>query len=160
MSLIIRRTVSYEWDTGKFYSRVNNSNVKVGDELTGTVKECGHVRISVNNKGILAHRLAYILMDKEVPEFIDHKDQDPTNNKWSNLRAATFQQNQWNTGKRTTNTSGYKNVSKVKNKERWTVSVTTPNGRKYIGSFKCPELANEAAITARKKYQGEFYHDK
>tara|TARA_R110000851_G_scaffold61962_5_gene142512 strand:+ start:4117 stop:4584 length:468 start_codon:yes stop_codon:yes gene_type:complete len=154
----MKQKLRYEPLTGKFFWLVNNAQVSIGQEVKGSIRESGHIKISVGSQLHLAHRLAYELMGEEVPEFIDHVDQDPANNKWKNLRPCTFQQNQWNTAMRSTNTSGFKNVYFRKARNKWIAKVPSLDGLKHVGTFDSAYEANIAAIAARAKHQGDFAH--
>lgn len=98
-------------------------------------------------------------MGEDLPEQVDHINSIKTDNRWSNLRPATQQENQWNTGVRGGSYSGYKNVYWREQRKRWIVIIPTTSGNKYVGSFKDKEEANKAAIAARQQYQGEWSID-
>lgn len=149
--------IRYEPETGKFYSLVSNSNVKVGQEVKGSVDNKGYIRIGVGGRVIRAHRLAFICMGENLPNQVDHIDRDKQNNKWSNLRASDQQTNQWNTSERKTNTSGHKNVYWRPERRHWQVRIPTKDCRsKYIGSYKEYGDAVKAAEQARRDYQKEY----
>lgn len=108
----------------------------------------GHTQIP----GDVQHRL---YMHREVlglkeGEMCDHADGDKLFNSKSNLRKCTPRENVWNIGINKTNTSGYKGVSKKRN--RWRARIV----RRQIGSFATPEEAAKAYDAAAIKEFGEF----
>lgn len=83
---------------------------------------------------------------------VDHKDRNPLNNQFENLRPATASQNLANRGKYKTNTSGYKGVSYNKQKALYQVRVQ----RNHIGYFINVMDAARAYDRAAKRIFGEF----
>ncbi len=63
---------------------------------------------------------------------VDHINHNPLDNRRSNLRIVTKEQNQMNQKIPKTNTSGYKGVSWSKQKRKWIVKIK----RTQIGSFE------------------------
>ena len=56
--------------------------------------EGGYLCGKLNGRTLLAHRVAWkIMTSKEPPSLIDHEDTSGSNNRWKNLRDATFSQN-------------------------------------------------------------------
>jgi hypothetical protein len=85
---------------------------------------------------------------------IDHRDGDPTNNRWNNLRKATPSQNSANRRRPQNNTSGFKGVLAYRGKWRATISK---NGQSTVlGMFQSPEAAHAAYVAAARKLFGEF----
>lgn len=67
--------------------------------------------IAVNQRRYLAHRVIWAMMMGEWPqEEIDHINQDRSDNRWRNLRAATRSQNACNITMPSNNTSGVMGV--------------------------------------------------
>lgn len=67
---------------------------------------------------------------------VDHINGDGLDNRRSNLRAATAQENARNRGRRTTSVSGYKGVSWHKASARWQASIGVGDRRwKHLGYF-------------------------
>ena len=89
-------------------------------------------------------------------EMVDHIDRNPLNNTRQNLRLATNAQNQHNTGKWATNTSGYKGVFWHKHAQRWKAVIKIGKRVMWLGTFKTPEAAYQAYCEAVKKYRGEY----
>lgn len=71
----------------------------------------------------------------------DHIDRDRLNNSRSNLRLVTHQQNTYNQGLKTSNTTGCPNVSWDKEKEMWIVRIRINGEKKFIGRYRDFELA-------------------
>jgi len=100
---------------------------------------------------ILLHRF---ILNPPQGMVVDHINGDSTDNRRSNIRICTNQQNSFNVHAINSN-SGYKGVYFDKSKNKYKVSITH-NGKKYhLGSFKNPE---DGAIAYNKKAI-EFFGD-
>lgn len=128
----LKELVHYEPETGNFYARVKRGNVNPSDRpMPNKPNDSGYIRMRVDGKSYRAHRLAWLYMTGKLPlDKIDHIDNNPSNNHWENLREATNQQNMCNSGIRSNNTSGHKNISILKNKRR-TLQVRVMKDYKY-----------------------------
>jgi len=102
------------------------------------------------------HRLVFLLHNGWLPDEIDHKDNDASNNRIENLRAATRAENQWNTRKRADNSSGVKNVVWYAPTKRWTAQIRVNGQRKRLGYFRNIEDAAAAVNAAQKAMHGTF----
>lgn len=121
----------------------------IGKNLYRYMIICGH--------RCLASRLAFFYMTGNWPaNQIDHIDKNPQNDSWQNLREATNQQNNANTGRQKNNTTGYKGVTWDKRNKKWRAQIMV-NGRGIaLGRFMCPAAAHMAYQIAANKYFGEF----
>lgn len=86
---------------------------------------------------------------------IDHKDGNPANDRWENLRLATRAENSGNDRKRKTNTSGFKGVSRYKN-GKWMAQIMWQRQTYWLGLHDTPEQAHTAYCQAAAKLKGEF----
>lgn len=134
---------------------------KVG-KLTGCISitkdGLAYVKIAINKKLYLAHRLAWIIKNGEIPKGyeIDHLDHDGTNNKISNLRIVTSSQNKMNRTMVSTNKTGCMGVYFNKRIKKWVAEITSGNQHTTIGYY----LDKDKAILARKKAEVEFeFHE-
>ena len=155
----LKRLFNYDPETGIFTRLISiGKKVKAG-QIAGFLDN-GYRAIAINNNKYYSHRLAWLYMYGELAQFpetiIDHIDGNRSNNKISNLRKVTHQQNMLNQKLRTTNKSGVKGVCWHKRDKKWYVRVMNEGLMKNIGYFDDLELAELAAIEARKKYHGEF----
>lgn len=115
------------------------------------------VSFSINSqrKTFLVHRLIFLMMSGTLPEIVDHINNDPLDNRWENLRAASKPQNTWNSKKRRNNSSGFKGVRRSKS-NTWIAEITCMGKRFRIGCYPTPELAHEAYKAAAVLHFGEF----
>ena len=105
---------------------------------------------------IRMHRAIMNMKDPFQEMQVDHIDHDTLNNRRCNLRAATPTQNQYNVKLRADNTSGFRGVSRYKDKWRVQISV---NGRiAHVGYFATPDSASDAYVAAAKQLHGDFYN--
>lgn len=111
-------------------------------------------------RSFVAHRIIYALMGIDIPAGmqIDHKDRNPWNNSWDNLRLATESQNlcnQESKKRRCANGMGLpKGVSYERGRYKSQLQV---NGKKvYSGSFGTPEEAAKAYNEAARRHHGDF----
>lgn len=109
--------------------------------------------IGVNGRYHLSHRLAFLYMNGEFPETnVDHEDGNGLNNRWSNLQAVTFAENQKNKRLPSNNASGTAGVSWHKRIKKWNAVITVNQIQKSIGYF----TNKEDAVAARKNAEAEF----
>jgi hypothetical protein len=89
---------------------------------------------------------------------IDHKDCNPLNNSFDNLRESSHAENCRNTKIRRHNTTGAKGVfiDKRQNLKKWRVRIAVNNKVINIGRFYTLDEARAAYIQAAKRYHGEF----
>jgi len=150
----IRDYVEYFPETGIFiWKKSPTPRIKVGDGC-GSSHGCGYITITVMQKSYLAHRLAWFLTYGEWPiNDIDHIDGDRKNNKITNLRGATRQENLRNTGSRKNKTSNYKGVSWDKTRCKWVAYIKFNGKVKNLGRFNNEE---DAALEYNKWAKEKF----
>lgn len=103
----------------------------------------------------LLHRLIMLAPDGVL---VDHRDLNRTNNMRDNLRLATHQQNNCNTGKsnRDDHSSEFKGVSFRPDRERWRARIYHNKKCIWLGDFSCPVEAAEAYDQAAMEKHGPF----
>jgi hypothetical protein len=89
---------------------------------------------------------------------IDHRDRCRSNNSGyvSNLRTATFAENNWNRPKYRNNKSGFKGVSFDKLTGRWRAIIRCNKVVHRLGRYETPETAAAAYNEAARRLHGEF----
>ncbi|EOM9281775.1 HNH endonuclease, partial [Escherichia coli] len=133
-----------------------NSVVRVKGSIAGGVSG-GYICISINNVLYYAHRLAWFYVYKKwPPKFIDHVNGNRLDNRISNLRLATEEQNARNIVGNRLNTSGAIGVSWDKTTGRWKSYVGYKNKTISLGYFDSKEDAAFIAALARKKLYGTY----
>ena len=102
--------------------------------------------------------IAYRAFGAPTPEQteIDHKDNNPLNNKRDNLRWCTSIQNNMNRGTSSTSTSSFKGVVWHKNKNKWQAQITIERKYYFLGNFTNELEAAYAYNEAAKQFHGEF----
>ncbi len=90
----------FTWKWREFTNpRCNGWNTKYADKPAGrnSTKKRHSLEIGINGALYCSHRLAWLWMTGTWPkQEIDHRDNNPMNNKWENLREATHAQNMLN----------------------------------------------------------------
>jgi hypothetical protein len=104
----------------------------------------------------LAHRVAWALHNNSWPDLcIDHIDGDRSNNRASNLRVVTAEDNQKNVKQRVDNTSGMKGVDFKAATGLWRARIVNQGRRVNLGTY----VDLNDAIRARKHAEREYgYH--
>ena len=122
----------------------------------GSVCKLGYVVVQHRRKLFKLHRLIFLHHHGYLPEMVDHIDGNPTNNRVSNLRAATRVLNMRNARRPANNTSGVKNVYWHRPSSRWLVTLRVERKSIYFGCFLTLEEATAVAEQARVDTFGEF----
>jgi hypothetical protein len=124
--------------------------------IAGCVRDDGRLVICINGCKYKAHRIAWKMQTgKEPPETLDHKDLDPSNNRWKNLRPATWPQQNWNKRHQENSASGFRGVYPSKN--RWRARIRINGIKTNLGTFSTPEEASAVVEATLRKLHGSFY---
>jgi hypothetical protein len=147
----------YNPDTGVFTWKVDrNSRVKVGS-IAGTTDKDGYRIHIIDGKSYKAHRLAWLYMTGKPPShIIDHKNLNPSDNSWKNLREATDSQSQANKRVGKNNKTGYKGVSYSSRDGVYIAHIRHNKKVIHLGTFRCPKAAYEVYCDHARKYHGEY----
>lgn len=152
----VKTLLDYDPETGIFVWKVSRRKRLQGVKA-GRISNKGYVQISIDDKRYSAHRLAWLVYYGEFPNgWLDHINRNKSDNRISNLRIATNQQNQFNQGLPSNNTSGFKGVVWNKNQGKWNAAMTLNGKRHHLGTFETKEEASAAYEKFAKEKQGDF----
>lgn len=112
----------------------------------------GYIYASFLGKHYKLHRIIWLYMTGEWPDYVDHINGNKADNRWCNLRNVSHLMNMRNQKIRSNNTSGHSGVMWKKINKKWEVTIGNKNSKKYIGLF----TNKEDAIAARKKAEEEL----
>jgi hypothetical protein len=153
----LQSILHYNSETGIFTRKLSTSNVKIGS-IAGYENEYGYIKISINYKSYLAHRLAWIYVYGTInKECIDHINGIKSDNRLCNLREASRQENNFNRKQSLKSFSGYKGVTWHKRDKQWRAQCTFNKKTIQIGCFDNAEKASEAYQNFVKELHGNFY---
>jgi len=117
----------------------------------------GYIQCNFNHKKYLHHRIVYYAYnpdwdfhDGSKNNFIDHMDQNKTNNHISNLRVVTNAQNKQNIKA--------KGCYYRKQCKKWQAEVVVNNKYIYLGYYDTEEEAREAYLKAKREHH-PFFHE-
>ena len=142
-----------------------NQNVirkRVGD-IAGTLNSKGYYIINHNYKLYLAHRIVYLLHNKNLESslVVDHIDNNKQNNNIENLRLVTQKINMENVGLKSNNNSGITGVLHDIKRNRFRAYISM-NGKQVAKSFSIKiygfEKAKQLATEARDNLLVLFRH--
>ena len=149
----------FEYKDGVLYNKVQRHRAKAGDAVGSPMKK-GHLRCHIKNELYLVHRIIYLMHHGYMPEFVDHINGNPQDNRIVNLREATSSQNAHNQRLRSTNSSGVKGVCWYPRYGMWRGQIVVKGATVHVGYFKDISEAAEAVRVAREKHHGEFTRHK
>jgi hypothetical protein len=150
----------YDPYTGIFYRKKLTSNfVKINSKV-GTKNCYGYIQMYVDRKLYRAHRLAWLYMMGVMPKNdIDHINRIRDDNRFLNLREANKKENAYNTKVNSTNTTGFKGVSKANKDGKYPANIRINGKVTFLGLFSNPLDASIAYKNKAKEIHGNFYAD-
>lgn len=145
----LRELLAYDPDTGEFRWIIRPTPRIRPGSLAGCVTRKGYLYIRYEDRGYMAHRLAWLYVYGEWPkERLDHRNGVKLDNRIDNLRAATNAENNQNHSRpNRNNRSGFLGVSR--NRAGWQAAIKVDHTRHHLGTFGSPEEAAAAYIRAK-----------
>jgi hypothetical protein len=139
----------------KKYSAYVMWNRRYANNPAGSPNKRGYIRIGIAKKYYMAHRLIWLYHRGWLPEALDHKNGNPSDNRMSNLRPATQTQNRWNSRRKRPTTTNSKGVYK-RPSGNYEAHICANFKRIHLGTFKAKKDAIKAVARARKDLHREF----
>lgn len=152
----LHRLLDYDPKTGRFTWRVTGKGKgKRRGAIAGTIMKTGYRSISIDGKRYYAGRLAFLWMTDRWPKkLINRVNGIFDDDRWTNLREATFSQAAATQRPWKKKHVPLKGASRDKNRYRASIKV---NYRFiHLGNFRRREEAHAAYAAAARKYFGEF----
>jgi hypothetical protein len=146
----LHKLFKYLPETGELFRKI-----KAGNQQPGIKAGClaqGYYKLNVDGKLYLLHRIVWLYVYGELPEFIDHINRISTDNRIVNLRSVTKAQNQQNKNVQKNNKAGYKGIHWDKQRSKWFVCINHQNKTIGLGRYKTAIEALEAYKQAAKIY--------
>lgn len=161
---LVRELLDYDPETGLFTWRhrpfaVRGWNTKYAGTNAGTLMPIGYIYVSIFKYRAYGHRLAVFWMTGEWPPHeVDHINGQKADNRWTNLRLATHEQNiQHRVTHNKNSRSGRKGVFPVAH-NRWKAAIIYKGYYINLGNYKDIDEAESVYKKAEKDLFGEFAH--
>jgi hypothetical protein len=151
----LHKLYAYDTVTGVFtYKTGHRTGTQAGCKRTRRGNKPWLILITVNGTQYAAHRLAWQYVTGKDPGTltIDHIDQNPFNNAWSNLRLADNYVQAQNRTWWTRHTG----VTFHKCSGKWVARIQQNGIRRYLGLFSTEAQAVEARNAACEKYEKQL----
>jgi len=146
----------YSSETGVLYWKIKFPRKNIGDPVGYKSTHMGkdYLRVTINGKKYMVHRLIYIFVNGVINNEIDHVDGNGMNNKITNIRDVPHIENLRNQKLYKSNKCGVHHIVKRKN-GNYRVRITINGYRRSLGTFKYIW----DAICARKSADNKYgYH--
>jgi hypothetical protein len=139
----------YDPVSGELRWRKRLSGRTTVGELAGRLNGYGYLRVTVDGRTYMVHRIAWLLANGSWPERqIDHINGSRADNRICNLREANPEEQMQNLRRYKNNTSGFPGVRRT-GSGKWQALIAQGGKRVCLGSFDTPEEAAEAYAKAK-----------
>ena len=153
--VLLQELFEYDSNTGDLRWRVDRQGGGKKGSLAGGIDNQGYRRVAVDRVYYAAHRLIWKLHYGIDPtQTIDHINHDRVDNRITNLREATRQEQMRN--RSASGLSELLGVSWHKQNRKWQAQITINGTQKYLGTFPSESEAGRAYNEAAAEHFGEF----
>lgn len=129
----------------------------VGLPAGGNAESGNYRTAKIDGLGFKVHRLVWIYHHGEIPDgmYVDHVNQDRTDDRIENLRLATHAQNVRNVNRKA-NKHGLTGVNRSGKVRRYQARIAINKKRINLGMFDSADEAHQAYVKASLEMHGEF----
>lgn len=153
----LRRRFAYDPATGFVtYLIAPNNRVKVGSVAGHRRRSDGYWTVCVMGQYLPLTHVIFAVVKGRWPVQVDHRDRDPSNNRWSNLRESTRSTNMKNAVKKP-NQSGFRGVYPHRSTGKFNARISLNGRGKSLGIFAEPADAARAYDAAVVEHYGPGY---
>lgn len=155
----LRENMAYDSATGEFWWTKPGFGRTVGKRIGSRMWSKGksYIAMKINGEVYYAHRVAWLYHYGEWPKgFVDHIDEDRTNNAIENLRLATPAEN---AARRRTTRSIAPSRGVFPHGPGFVARIHFRGRRHYLGYFPTAQAAQAAYEAKAKEIHGEFAHE-
>jgi hypothetical protein len=147
----LKAIIDYDPKTGAMTNKVRRSQRSGIGDPAGSVNHDGYIRIKIEGRNYMAHRLAWLYVHGTWPAMrVDHRNGNPADNRIRNLRLATNSENRQNLHKaHKNNLSGLLGVSR--NGNNWAATIKINGKRIGLGTYKTAEAAHAVYLVAKRE---------
>lgn len=142
-------------------NKYKNSQVVIGNSAGHLNKKHGYYEVSLEGRRYYAHRVVYLIFNDTIEDslVIDHIDNNPSNNKISNLRLISQSENCRSRSKTPNSKTGVVGVQLVVNKagNEYFQSSYVEDGKAKTKLFSVKKLGRDVAFELAKKFREEKY---
>ena len=107
------------------------------------------------NERRVAVRMHRLILSPPAGMLVDHRNGNGLDNRRSNLRIATFSQNNQNMRMQSDNATGFKGISR-RPSGKFRARIAFEGKQIFLGNFPTPEEAHAVYREAAREYFGEF----
>jgi HNH endonuclease len=153
----LQEVLHYDPGSGEFRWRMQEDlNRRVGD-IAGCSMRSDYWCIHVDGRSYRAHQLAWLYMTGEWGRpLIAHRDGDPFNNRWRNLRLSNCLHCAAPRGPRRSTASAFTGIALDRRSGQWTARIGNGERGYLLGRFPTNEAAHEAYAMAARLLQQDF----
>lgn len=155
MQLTLSRALEllrYEENTGNLIWIISRAG-KLKGSIAGGDDGRGYIKIRIDRRDYRAHRLCWLITKGRWPKGeIDHKNGNRSDNRLSNLREVTGQENSKNLSRSKANTSGRTGVCWHKASGKWQARIKVDGRYVSLGVFDSIIDAADARKNAEIRY--------
>lgn len=138
------------------YALVDKDDFEKVNQCSWNCLKIGYAQKNSGNK-VYMHRF---IMNAPKGTYVDHINGNKLDNRKSNLRLCTQSQNMANSGKKITNTSGFKGVSYDKKAKKWGVYLTFNYKHIFGGYYDDIQKAADKYVELSERYFSTFTYKK
>jgi hypothetical protein len=153
-----REVFDYDPLTGTLMWRIALRGHPAGRVVGEGATKVRYLVVEVDGEKLRVNRVIWLWMTGSWPITpIDHENLNGRDNTWTNLRLATFSENNANCAVRKHCKTGRKNIRRGRGAQGWQVVIVRDRKVQFTGTFPTLEEAVAARDVAGRKIHGEFY---